>query len=743
MKKRQNSIGAMEWFAWGWIGVLLLLGISTNGIFQGLGVHKGTVFIIYERPILYVLFLTAAIVIWITIHFYQKQLRIEQRMIYALLASLLCVTYVLSSFRAESTILAMFGVFISLMVVVFFIAGTFLAQYNRIVNQLPKVYLIFGYMIVIYGFLNLFGNTYLLDSLSFIDGIRITSIFQYANAYAALLLTLWIAILIEIIRSSSKRAQILHGFMLVPVCVSFLLTLSRGAIIILPIIAIVTLLMFKLRQQIMIIIYSVIAMGFSLIIYTHLEQAGVKVFERIQQARADEVEFQTKSIFSSPSITSWAFLIGVSFVMSLLVYIIVKYVDPYVTNIVGKVRMAWADKVVPIGLLAVFIIGAVAVTSDWIAQLLPDAIRTRVENVNFQTHSVYERLTMYKDAIAIWKDSPLIGGGAGVWDALYEQHQSYSYMSGQTHGYLAQLLVEVGLIGIIIYVGFITTIVYAFIRFYRKSDESERLKWVFYFTVPITILIHSLIDFEMSYILFLVLVFLCLGVLAGTQRQSVKESLNKKAMLRVKWVAFVIAFAIILVIAVPSGKQLYANNKYKQSESALVNNEDFNKIVKPIEEGLSKSPGHPVLLYQLALLNYKAYEQLEDKKYLQIAEGYINKLNKAEPYYRPAVELGYVIALQSGDQKKAIDILLAGVKQYPFEQSLYDQAASELLKSWEELHAAGSVDANIIAKKIVDLYEEMKRREQTLLDLPDTVFLIRTLAVTDTVRLAADKVQRD
>jgi len=739
--KKQNTISPMEWFAWGWIGVLLLLGLTKNGIFQGLGLHKGNVIIIYEEPLLYSFLIAIAAMLWVGVHFYQKQFKLEHRMIYALLASLLCLTYVISSFNSESPFLSHMGVLISVVVVVLFAAGTFLAQYDRIINFFPKIYLGFGYIIVAYGFLNLLGNMYLLDSLSFIDGVRITSIFQYANAYAAILLTLWIAILIEINRTTNRWVRIFHGFMLIPVCVSFLLTLSRGAIIMLPIIAIVTLLMFKLKQQIMILIYSGIGMGLSLLIYTHLEKAGMKVFEQIQQDRAEGVAFQTKSIFSSPSIKSWALLIAVSIVMGVIVQLIVNYIEPFLTNKVGKTTTVWAHRMVPIGLLFLFIIGAIAITSDLITQFLPEVIRARVGDVNLQTHSVYERLTMYGDAVEIWKENPLFGAGAGAWEALYEQHQSYSYISAQTHSFLSQLLVEVGLVGLIIYVGLIAAITFVFLRFYRKINESEQSKWVFYFIIPLTILLHSLIDFEMSYILFMVLVFLCLGVMAGTQRQPISFQLNKKAILRFKWVMFVIIVALVLVIAIPSGNQLYAIGKYKESEQGLISNQPFNKVVESLEVGLSKAHGHPVLLYQLALLNYQAYEQTKEDKYLEVANRNILKLSQNEPYYRQAVELGYAIALNMGDQERAIDIVLKGLNQYPYEQSLYDKAASELLKRWEELLKEGSTNAAIVASQITDLYDEMKRREQIILDLPETVVLNRTFKATETVRLAAEQVK--
>lgn len=724
--------------------LLLLLAISNNGVFQGISLHNANATMVYERPMLYAILIAIAVLIWIGVQLTQKSFQIERRMIYSLFAFLLSLVYVVSSFNAESPFLAKYGIFTSLIAVLFFIAGTFLFQYERIVQILPGVYLVFGYCIVIYGLLNLLGNAYLQDSLSFIDGIRVTSIFQYANAYAVLLLTLWITILMEINRSHRLWVRIAHGAMLVPVCASFLLTLSRGALIVLPVLVIAVLLMFRIKQQLLMVVYSVIAMGLSLMIYTHLEEAGTKVFEQIQQARSQIMDFDTKSILSVPSITSWAYLFGISIIMSLIVYLVVKFVEPRLKRWEEKTHSIWVHKAVPLGILILFFVGAIAIMSDWFTQLLPEVLRSRVENVNFETHSVYERLTMYKDAFAIWGDYPIIGGGAGAWDAVYERYQSYPYLSAQTHGYITQLLVDIGLVGTIIYVGFIITILTVFIRYYGKAQELDRSKTTFYFIVPITLLIHSMIDFEMSYLFYYILVFLCLGVITGTQRQPVKSKIDKKGIAKVKWTGLIVVSILVLIIIIPNSRQLYAVNKFKQSNEQLAANASFDQIVQTLESGLDKSPKHPVLLYQISALYYQVFEQTRDAGYLVQSNHYMEKLNQYEPNYRQSVELRNAIALSRGNQDEAIRILLDGVKRYPFDASLYDLAAQVLLGRWEALRSTGAVsDVSLVANQIKELYQEMKAREQINSDLPDTVVLLRPFQVSNVTRVAMGKVLYD
>ncbi len=739
-KMKFNSISPMEWFAWIWLGLFFLLAIRTNGIFNGLGLHRADLFAVFERPVLYAFLLTLAVLIWNGIHVFQKPFKIERRMMFGISSIVLCGVYVVSSIKAYSPILSVMGVLISLMVYAFFNAGTFFVQYDRIVKTFPKVYLLFGYLIVIYGFLNLFGNAYLFDSLIFFEGIRITSIFQYANAYAVLLLTLWISILIELIRSSNRWLQLVHSLMLVPICVSFLLTLSRGALVLLPIIGIIVLLMFRLRQQIMILIYSVIAMALSLLIYSNLENKGTAVYEQIQQSKASQTAFNTVSLFSSASLSGWSLLLGSSIVMAVAVYFLQKHFVPLLATKADRLKYRGSNLVIPLGLIALFVIGVVAISTEWITQFLPEVIRTRVENINFETHSVYERFTMYRDAISIWQVNPIMGGGAGAWDVLYDRYQSYPYQSGQTHSYVTQLLVETGIVGLAIYIGFILTVLIAFVRYYRKAGENDRNNLIFYFVLPVTILLHSLIDFEMSYILYSGIVFLCLGVMAGTQRQQAKVAWSKKAIIKLRWSTFIVLLALTIVISAISINQFYAIKQYKLSVKASAKNVPFVQIVDPLKLGLTKAPGHPLLLHHLIIMYYKAFAQSKDSTYLGEAQQYLSKLMKAEPHYRPLIELNYMITLSTGDTQKAAAIMEEGIGRSPFDQSFYDKAISNLGALWTDAHNLRSSDESQLGERIMTLYEQMKEREQTVKDLPDTVNLIRTFELTSTMRIMAGEV---
>ncbi|MBB6670616.1 O-antigen ligase family protein [Cohnella nanjingensis] len=741
MKKRNEAVSFMEWFAWAWIGVFLLIALFNNGTFEGNGIFQLSQ-MQFERPVLLTLLLMFFVAVWVAIHFLNKRFVLQHRTVYVAGAILLPFIYLVSSIQGVSRYLSGYGVLISLMLFILFAAGAYLIDYKRIIQFLPVVFMIFGYLIVLYGFLNLFGNVYLLDSLSAQDGVRTTSIFQYANAFAVLLLVMWVNAIIQISQTSRMAMKIVHGLMIVPILVSFLLTLSRGALLILPVIAIVALFMFRLKQQIKIILYSIVGMGLSLLIYTRLADRGIDVMGQITQALGEGKQPRTVSIFASGSLSSWGILIGVSIVMAGLAFLIERYVEP---KLQAKLETAAPSKglILPLALVVISVLGAISIATDLLTRFLPPVIRSRVEDVNFNTHSVYERLTMYKDALKIWKEYPIIGGGGGTWDALYESYQSYSYTSNQTHSFIVKYLIEVGAVGVALHVTMFAMVIVAFVRFYRKADEENRNRLVFYFITPVIILLHALIDFDMSYAFYGGIVFLCLGVMAGTQLQEIGLKWDKQKQNKIRYIGGAVLGIVGVVMLIVTSMKLYVFNQFDQATQETRRSEaSFQVIESHLKQAHATDKKHPVMLAQLATWNYKAYEQTQDKQYLDKAVSYASQLQKAEPHYRTASEIEYVTQKALGNKEQALAIMEEAVNQRPFTQSYFEQVLMDLSSEWNAANQANhSTESDKLAKQIMDCYERMKKQDQVMKDLPDTVIPSKAFELSNTARLAAGKVQ--
>ena len=117
-------------------------------------------------------------------------------------------------------------------------------------------------------------------------------------------------------------------------------------------------------------------------------------------------------------------------------------------------------------------------------------------------------------------DYPIIGAGGGAWASLYEQYQNNPYTSTQAHNFFLQYLIEVGIIGFLVFMSFIVYIFYKYIRGYVQTDDEGRNSHFLYLILVLSILIHSILDFNMSYVFMGILVFLGLGGMASVMNSK-------------------------------------------------------------------------------------------------------------------------------------------------------------------------------------------------------------------------------
>jgi O-antigen ligase len=413
------------------------------------------------------------------------------------------------------------------MYAIFFIFGTYLAR-NKIGNTILSTALMgSGYVLVLFGLFNWLGNGKFAGSLVgwFVEldkgiyrdavmtdsnGLRLTSVFQYANSYAAYLIALLFASLFLVAKSRKWYIIGINAFMLVPIIISFFLTLSRGAIVVIPFILLIILFFQKLNRQILILVHMVLAFIASFVILQKITDAGIEL---------------NKQFSSSLSRNSWLIVIGVSLAVALLSILIQKFAAPYLERKLERFNgHKLTNIVVPIAAIVIGIVGALLIFADTGAsKLLPENVRTRLANINFAQHSVLERGTFYKDAIKVFKDYPLLGAGGGAWSALYEKYQSNPYISRQAHNFFLQYLVEVGIIGLLIFLLFLGAVFYLFIRKYINNQSETKDSHFLFFIIAVSLLIHSLIDFDLSYVYLGILLFLGYGFKRGgrtTQMES-------------------------------------------------------------------------------------------------------------------------------------------------------------------------------------------------------------------------------
>ncbi|MBR2566748.1 MAG: O-antigen ligase family protein [Paenibacillus sp.] len=633
----------------------------------------------FEAPIYWAVAITTLLfILWVAIYFKQMKLETQQDWL-KVAVIMLPLTYVLSLVNAASGYLATNMVLIQCIYAMIFVMTMYVLQNNKI-NHIIQFSLIgIAYVIVVYGFLNWLGAFSFAGKLvgwfssgvvngvynqaiwNDANGARLASVFQYPNTYAAFLMAFLFISIFSMIRTKKIYVQLLHGFMLVPIVLSLLLTLSRTGLVMLPIVFVILLLLLKPAKQILWFIYSGISAIGTLLILNPINTAGLEL---------------QKQFTSSLAAKSWAILIGASLVVAMLCWVIQRFVAP---KLEGKLQ-SWSSRKassawIPLGSIVLIAVLAVLLLGTGLRNILPDSISTRLENINFQQHSVLERITFYKDATKLFADYPVIGAGGGAWTALYEKYQNNPYVSAQAHNFFMQYLVEVGLIGFIVFMAFILYVFYQYIRSYVRRSEDEREFHFVYFILSMSILVLSLLDFNMSYVFIGMLVFLGLGGMAAAIEPKPTRRLKMSAA-TARGVYNTIAGIVIIVLLIISIRFLQADQYANEGKVVAQNSQDFQQLKDPLEKDLSIRSTHFDSLMMLASLYQQGYTQTQDDQFYMAALELLQRGLKAEPYNKAIVKQMIDLYELKGEVDQAYALRKEYADHYIWDMAWYEQFIS-------------------------------------------------------------------
>ncbi|NTZ20269.1 hypothetical protein EXW96_22795 [Paenibacillus sp. JMULE4] len=208
--------------------------------------------------------------------------------------------YMISLIQAASHFSAVNVLFIHITFAMFFLVSAKITINKIGYLLLPNILQYSTYIVVIYGFMNWFGNAHYQDA---VFQNRLTSVFQYPNSYGAFLIGALISSLFLIVNARKWYDAVIHYLMLVPIFTSLFLTLSRGSLMILPFVVIIILLMMPLFNQVLILVGLILSGIASLLILNKLMNIGTQLHQTFN------VEL---------SMSGWAILIVTSIVVSLI-----------------------------------------------------------------------------------------------------------------------------------------------------------------------------------------------------------------------------------------------------------------------------------------------------------------------------------------------------------------------------------------------------------------------------------------
>lgn len=677
----------------------------------------------FEGPIFWASILSCLLLfLWIAHSFKNIQLN-DQRDWLAVGVLLLPLTYLISLLNAASYTLAMNMVIINFIYVVMFILGLYLLRDkmgNRIIQH---TIMTVAYLIVGFGLLHWFGQgktagaiakwfsntvyngTYTSAVMTDSNGLRLTSIFQYANTYAAFLMAFLFAAVFCITVSRKWYSRAFHSFMLVPIIVSLLLTLSRGGLVMLPVVFVLLLLFLKPAQQLLWILYCSIAGIASLLISKTVTELGLQLNENFS---------------GSGALKGWGILIGASAVIGLIGWAIQSFVAPKL----DKVLERWSSRKgsslwIPLGSTVIGGLLVFLFIGTGLKRILPQNISIRLENINFNQHSVLERFTFYKDAMKVLADYPIIGAGGGAWASLYEQYQNNPYTSRQAHNFFVQYLIEVGVLGFVIFMAFVLFIFYKYIRSYIKNSEEERKSHFLYLIIVLSILMHSILDFNMSYGFMAILVFLGLGGMAADMDNKPLGKWKIKGSTARTAYSAVVGLAAILVL-ITSIRYVQAADAGMKARQIVQVSTSFEEIKAPIDKDLNIRSSHPDSVLLLAALYQAVYQQNQDESFYNATVSLLNEALKDEPYNKGMLRSLIKTYDMKQEQEQAFEVLIQNAPKFNWDIKWYEDI---ILQGYElGMKALGTGDRakkEEYFKHATDAFDKVQEGIQHLTTLPE------------------------
>ena len=214
-------------------------------------------------------------------------------------------------------------------------------------------------------------------------------------------------------------------------------------------------------------------------------------------------------------------------------------------------------------------------------KFIPMSLISNIQSITFSNKNVWERGIFIIDGIKLANQNWLTGIGGNGWEEAYKSVQSYNYDARESHCYITQLWIENGIIAVIAFVGILVIT----IKTILKNKKNQYCNIIF--LSILMIVLHSFIDFDMSFFCIKIIVFMGLGILSGYKIENIKnETINK---------LFSILLVIIFMISAIENSKIFIinNNMEKYNEIA-----EIEKVTKLLPYSLQLKERQLEILYE-------------------------------------------------------------------------------------------------------------------------------------------------
>ncbi|MCX7922456.1 MAG: O-antigen ligase family protein [Clostridia bacterium] len=323
---------------------------------------------------------------------------------------------------------------------------------------------------------------------------------------------------------------------------------------------------------------------------------------------------------------------------------------------------------------------------------LPEFITAKFEEFKGSNSSITREI-FYKDGLKIFKDYWLLGAGGGAWQLLYNSYQSHPYVSNQAHNYYLQVGIETGILGVLIVVFLILTIVFMYLREYgfKNSNENNKERYLqgIVCTAILSLLLHSVIDFDLSLSAIALLLWTLIGIFNSRYMIDIERTpvahkflfINKllfsidKAVRKVKIIRLPPLVAVIIMgilLIVPSMLAISGNYAKKAVEAAKKSDLSLaTQYMKKATELDSFKPQYKIDYANLLILGKEV-----SNEEIVAADKEVESASKIGRYYSDVTAKVGEYNLRRGKIEEALGFVDRSVLLKPLEPTMWHQKAN-------------------------------------------------------------------
>jgi len=303
---------------------------------------------------------------------------------------------------------------------------------------------------------------------------------------------------------------------------------------------------------------------------------------------------------------------------------------------------------------------------------ISEKIINRIQSIGIGESSFTTRITYNKDGLKIALQNPIFGVGGGGWLSLYQKYQSYSYWTTVAHNFVLQLWIDIGSLGLLLFILMIVSLFIYYIKLLKKlEDKSSKILVNGLLTVIITMILHGIVDFDMSFVAYSFVFWTIIGILV---KQLKKLELKNKVVDKLNSLNNKFYSIILIIISIIITYNLICiiySNKYKNLILDANKKNDLDSIIVNYEKIIKYDRLEPNYKINLANAYVAKYKETNDPKYINIAIKQSKEYEKLTPY-NPEAYINLVsFNFSIGEIEKGLDLLEKSIDLYPMRIEAY------------------------------------------------------------------------